>query len=136
VTMSGSSTPGGGWLVRITDRGQGVPEPQLRRLNELLAQPPLADAQVARHLGLFAVAHLAARHGIRVEIMQPPGGGTTVAARIPAALIMTAAADRLPSAPRFAAAPVQTRLASFQRGSRRARAVARTEREAKPAREG
>ena len=44
VTMSGSSTRGGGWLVRITDRGQGVPEAQLRQLNELLARPPLADA--------------------------------------------------------------------------------------------
>jgi signal transduction histidine kinase len=156
VSMSGSSTRGGGWLVRITDRGQGVPEAQLRQLNELLARPPLADAEVARHLGLFAVAHLAARHGIRVEIMQPPGGGTTVAVHIPAALITTAVPDPLSSAPRFAAGPVpvltpapsladagpglsasdaQTRLASFQRGSRRARAVARTEREAQPVRE-
>ena len=154
VSMSGISTPGGGWLVRITDRGQGVPAAQLRQLNELLAEPPLADAEVTRHLGLFAVAHLAARHGIRVEIMQPPGGGTTVAVHIPAALITTAArpepvlelglvaapdvASRAAvpflGAPLAAPAPAQTRLASFQRGSRRARAVARTEREANPTR--
>jgi Histidine kinase-, DNA gyrase B-, and HSP90-like ATPase len=91
VSMSGRTAPEGGWLVRIADRGQGLPEEQVRQLNELLTQPTLADASVARHMGLFAVAHLAARHGIRVQIMQPPGGGTTVEIHIPAVLISQAA---------------------------------------------
>jgi signal transduction histidine kinase len=132
VSMSGRTARGGGWLVSITDCGMGMPDEQLRQLNEQLAHPPLADAAVARHMGLFAVAHLAARHGIHVEIMQSPDGGTTAEVHIPAALItrdagsgdrtgpagespwagtgsaadsVAMAADPLFTAPRFAAGP-------------------------------
>jgi hypothetical protein len=38
-------------------------------------------------MGIFAVAHLAARHGIDVLLTQPPGGGTSVEVRLPAELI-------------------------------------------------
>jgi signal transduction histidine kinase len=128
VTMSGRTARGGGWLVSIADRGIGMPDEQLRQLNEQLAHPPLADAAVASRMGLFAVAHLAVRHGIVVEIMPSPGGGTTAEVHIPAALISrdagpggrtgaaaenpwagtnTAAdaADPLFTVPRFAAGP-------------------------------
>jgi signal transduction histidine kinase len=102
VSLSGRTALDGGWLVRITDRGEGLSDEELRHLNGLLAEPPLADAAVARHLGLFAVAHLAERHDIRVELGQPPGGGTTVEVHIPAALISpateTSAAIRFPPA--------------------------------------
>jgi signal transduction histidine kinase len=90
VSMSGRTARDGGWLVSIANRGIGMPEEQLRQLNEQLADPPLADAAVDGQMGLFAVAHLAARHGIRVAIMQPPGDGTTVEVYIPAALISRA----------------------------------------------
>jgi hypothetical protein len=83
-------------------------------------------------MGLFAVAYLAARHGIKVALGLPPGGGTTAEVRLPAALIsqdaepggwpgragevlragagrgadaVAAAADPWPSLPRFAAGP-------------------------------
>jgi len=91
VSMSGCTARDGGWLVNIADSGIGMPEEQLRQLKEQLANPPLADAAVGGHMGLFAVAHLAARHGIRVAIAQPPDGGTTVQVHIPAALISRAA---------------------------------------------
>jgi signal transduction histidine kinase len=91
VSMSGRTARDGGWLVSIADRGIGMPEERLWQLNEQLAHPPLADAAVDGHMGLFAVAHLAARHGIRVAIAQPPEGGTTVQVHIPAALISRAA---------------------------------------------
>src|SRR6266516_2208281 len=97
VSMSGRTARDGGWLVSIADRGIGMPEEQLWQLNEQLAHPPLADAAVDGHMGLFAVAHLAARHGVRVAIAQPPDGGTTVQVHIPAALISRA--------PRFAVGP-------------------------------
>ena len=90
VSMSGRTARDGGWLVSIADHGIGMPEEQLRQLNEQLANPPLAEAAVDEHMGLFAVAHLSARHGIRVAIMQPPGGGTTVEVHIPATLISRA----------------------------------------------
>ena len=38
-------------------------------------------------MGLFAVAHLAVRHGIKVTLSTPPGGGTTAEVCLPAALI-------------------------------------------------
>jgi signal transduction histidine kinase len=87
VTVSGRTARGGDWLISITDAGTGMPEEQLRQLNWQLAHPPLADAEVARRMGLFAVGHLAARHGINVVMRQPPGGGTTAEVHIPAALI-------------------------------------------------
>jgi hypothetical protein len=46
---------------------------------------------VARHMGLFAVALLAARHGITVTLSMPPDGGTTAEVYLPAALISPAA---------------------------------------------
>ena len=42
---------------------------------------------VARRMGLFAVALLAARHGITVTLSMPPDGGTTAEVYLPAALI-------------------------------------------------
>jgi signal transduction histidine kinase len=132
VTVSGHTARGGGSLISITDHGMGMPEEHLRQLNWQLAHPPLADVAVTRHMGLFAVAHLAARHDIKVALGLPPGGGTTAEVQLPAALIsqdpapggwpdqagealraraargpdaVAGVADPLPSAPRFAAGP-------------------------------
>ncbi len=74
-------------LINISDGGMGIPEEQLRLLNRQLARPSLADATVVRQMGLFAVAHLAVRHGIKVTLEPRPGGGTTAVVRLPAALI-------------------------------------------------
>jgi signal transduction histidine kinase len=106
VTVSGHTTRGGGSLINIADIGMGMPEEHLRQLNRLLAHPPVADAAVDRHMGLFTVAHLAARHGITVELGLPPGGGTTAEVHLPAALISR---DAEPAGPEFAAGPELTR---------------------------
>jgi signal transduction histidine kinase len=87
VAVSGHTVRGGGALISITDDGTGMPDKQLRQLNRQLAKPSLADVPAARHMGLFAVAHLAARHGIAVRMSTPPGGGTTAEVFLPAALI-------------------------------------------------
>ncbi len=87
VTMSGHTVRGDGSLISITDSGTGIPEEQLTQLNWQLAHPHLADLTAARHVGLFAVAQLAARHGIKVALRLSPGGGTTAEVRLPAALI-------------------------------------------------
>ena len=132
VIVSGHTVRGGDSLINITDGGMGMPEEHLRQLNWQLAHSPLADVAVARHMGLFAVAHLAARHGIKVALGLRPGGGTTAEVHLPAALIsqharpggwpgqtgevlqagaaggagaVAAAADPRSSAPRFAAGP-------------------------------
>jgi signal transduction histidine kinase len=87
VIVSGHAVYGGGSLITITDGGAGMSEEELRLLNRQLANPSLADMAVARHLGLFAVALLAARHGITVTLSTPPDGGTTAEVYLPAALI-------------------------------------------------
>ena len=87
VTVSGYRARGGGSLIKITDGGMGMPEEHLRQLNWQLGHPHPADVAVTRHMGLFAVAHLAARHGIKVALGQPPDGGTIAEVHLPAALI-------------------------------------------------
>jgi anti-sigma regulatory factor (Ser/Thr protein kinase) len=128
VTMSEHTARGGDLLINISDGGMGVPEEQLRQLNRQLARPSLADAAVVGQMGLFAVAHLALRHGIKVTLEPRPGGGTTAVVRLPLALISkgakpggwpghageflragarggVAAADPRRAAPRFTAGP-------------------------------
>ncbi len=87
VIMSGHTVRGGGSLIKITDCGTGMPEEQLTQLNWQLAHPDLADVTVSPQLGLFAVAQLAARHGIKVALGLSPGGGATAEIHLPAALI-------------------------------------------------
>ena len=87
VTMSGQAVRDGGARLTITDRGTGMPGEQLSQLNWRLAHPPAADVASSWRVGLFAVAHLAARHGISVVLSQPPDGGTTAEVHLPAALI-------------------------------------------------
>jgi hypothetical protein len=87
VAVSGHLVRGGGALISITDGGTGMPEEQLRQLNWQLANPSAADVAVAGHMGLFAVAHLAVRHGIRVRLSTPPDGGSTAEVLLPASLI-------------------------------------------------
>ena len=87
VTVSGHTPRGGGVVLGVTDCGTGIAEERLGQLNSELADPPLADAAVAGHMGLFAVGHLAARHGVRVTLEPVPGGGTVAEVRIPSALI-------------------------------------------------
>ena len=91
VIVSGHALVGGGSLVTITDGGTGMSEEELTLLNQQLASHSLADMAVARHMGLFAVALLAARHGITVTLSMPPDGGTTAEVHLPAALITLAA---------------------------------------------
>jgi signal transduction histidine kinase len=91
VLVSGHLVRGGGSLISIADSGEGMPEEQLRQVNWQLAHPPPADAAADRRMGLFAVAHLAARHGITVTLERPPAGGTTVEVHLPAALMSPAA---------------------------------------------
>jgi signal transduction histidine kinase len=87
VIVSGHAVYGGGSLVTITDGGTGMSEEELTLLNWQLANPSRADMAVDRHMGLFTIALLAARHGITVTLSTPPDGGTTAEVYLPDALI-------------------------------------------------
>jgi signal transduction histidine kinase len=87
VTVSGHSLRSGGVLINVIDSGMGMTEEQLAVLNWRLENPPAADVEVSRHMGLFAVAHLADRHGIRVRLRKATGAGLIAHVWLPEALI-------------------------------------------------
>jgi signal transduction histidine kinase len=68
VHISGHEIPSGGVLIEVSDSGVGVPEARLTEMNLRLDNPPVIDVSVSRHMGLFAVARLAERHGVRVRL--------------------------------------------------------------------
>jgi signal transduction histidine kinase len=68
VHISGQAIPSGGVLIEVSDSGVGIPETRLAEMNMRLDNPPVIDVSVSRHMGLFAVARLAERHGVRVRL--------------------------------------------------------------------
>jgi hypothetical protein len=68
VHVSGQELTSGGALIEVRDSGVGVSEARLAEMNWRLDNPPLIDVSVSRHMGLFAVSRLAARHGVRVRL--------------------------------------------------------------------
>ena len=85
ITLSAAELPGGGVQVDVADSGLGMSQDRLDEMNARLADPPVADALVSRHMGLFAVAHLAARHGALVRL-QLARKGTIAQVWLPAAI--------------------------------------------------
>jgi signal transduction histidine kinase len=73
----------GGVLIEISDSGVGIPEGRLGEINWRLDNPPVIDVSVSRHMGLFAVAHLAQRHGVRVRLQPRSPQGLTALVWLP-----------------------------------------------------
>jgi signal transduction histidine kinase len=82
---------GRGIVLEIEDQGLGLEPQQLEQLNAMLHQPPDFQAMALSdepRLGIFVVAQLAARQGIRVTLTPSPAyGGTRVVVLIPSSLI-------------------------------------------------
>ncbi|WP_336208244.1 sensor histidine kinase [Nonomuraea sp. LPB2021202275-12-8] len=89
VTMSGSRIDGGGVMLSITDSGIGMTQEELVQANERLTDAPAVDVSVSRRMGLFVVARLAHRHGIRVQLRPQGGGGLTAMVLVPESLLGT-----------------------------------------------
>ncbi len=93
---------GRGVVIEIEDQGLGI-EPGLRdELNDVLHHPPdfsmMALSEEPR-LGLFVVAQLAARHGIKVSLIDSPHyGGTRAVVLIPTAVLSAPEAETADSA--------------------------------------
>jgi signal transduction histidine kinase len=87
VHVTGNALPSGGVLINVIDGGLGLPADRLADLNERLDNPPAADVSVSRHMGLFVVSHLAARHGVRVRLRPGEKRGLTALVWIPERLI-------------------------------------------------
>jgi len=83
VKVSGHLLSSGGTLVDITDQGVGMGAEEMAHANWRLDNPPVVDVAVSRRMGLFVVARLAARHGIRVRLRPGPAGGLTALVWLP-----------------------------------------------------
>jgi signal transduction histidine kinase len=83
VTLSAYSLNSGGALVEITDQGVGINAEEMAHANWRLDNPPLVDVAVSRRMGLFVVARLAARHGIRIRLRPAPTKGLVAMVWLP-----------------------------------------------------
>jgi signal transduction histidine kinase len=128
VTVSGHSLRSGGVLINVVDSGMGMTEEQLAVVNWRLENPPAADVEVSRHMGLFAVAHLADRHGIRVRLRKATGVGLIAHVWLPEALIShdskPASWDRVRTERASAVIEAVTRAARFPQDPAAAAALA------------
>jgi signal transduction histidine kinase len=81
-------------MLSVTDRGIGMPPERMREINEQLSatEEPgdlrqgewFGKALTGRSMGLFVVARLARRHGIRVQLREnAQGGGVTAMVVVP-----------------------------------------------------
>jgi len=83
VNVAGHLLNGGGVLLDITDQGVGMGAGEMSYANWRLDTPPVVDVAVSRRMGLFVVARLAARHGIRVRLRPAQMGGLTALVWLP-----------------------------------------------------
>jgi signal transduction histidine kinase len=89
VTIAAHTLNTGGVLIEITDLGVGMGAEDLAHVNWRLDNPPTVDVAVSRRMGLFVVARLAARHGIRVRLRPGPSGGMVALVWLPDQVITT-----------------------------------------------
>ncbi len=83
VQVAAQELTSGGVLIEVSDSGVGVPEARLAEMNWRLDNPPVMDVSVSRHMGLFAVARLAERHGVRVRLRPRTSHGLTALIWLP-----------------------------------------------------
>jgi signal transduction histidine kinase len=83
VNVSGHLLNSGGVLLDITDQGVGMDADDMAHANWRLDNPPVVDVAVSRRMGLFVVARLAGRHGIRVRLRAASLGGLTALVWLP-----------------------------------------------------
>jgi signal transduction histidine kinase len=76
----------GGVLVEVRDDGVGVSPNRLADMNYRLDHPPVVDVSISRHMGLYAVSRLAARHGIRVKLRPGTPQGLSALVWLPGTL--------------------------------------------------
>ncbi len=86
VQVSGQVLPNG-YALEIEDRGLGMTQEAIDEANRRLVEPPDFDPTDSARLGLFVVAQLANRHGIRVSLRASAYAGVTAIVLIPGELV-------------------------------------------------
>ena len=91
VRVSAARGGDGGVVLRIADSGLGMNDTDRRIANMRLQAGGEVSPDNARHMGLFVVGRIAARHGIRVGLRGPAaneaGSGTTAEIYLPPAVL-------------------------------------------------
>ncbi|MCI0687874.1 MAG: ATP-binding protein, partial [Sporichthyaceae bacterium] len=93
VVRVGGSVVGNGFAIEIEDRGLGMGPDELAAANKQLNTPGEFKMSSTARLGLYVVARLAERHGIKVKLSGSAYGGTTAIVLLPGTLI----ADEAPT---------------------------------------
>jgi signal transduction histidine kinase len=118
VDVSSKLLTTGGALIEITDRGIGMAPKDMAYANWQLENAQAPDVNVPKWMGLFVVARLAARHGIRVRLQPAEFGGLTALVWLPDDILTRSA----PASPRLSEAATAG-LESATAGSRTETAV-------------
>ncbi|HEV2778365.1 MAG TPA: ATP-binding protein, partial [Actinophytocola sp.] len=104
---------GRGVVIEIEDQGLGIEPSHMDELNAMLQDPPdfgvMALSDEPR-IGMFVVARLAARHGIKISLRDGDYGGTRAVVLVPATRI--AEATRRPG-PEPVAQPIPSTMDSM-----------------------
>jgi hypothetical protein len=87
VRVTGQVVPNG-YAIEVEDRGLGMNLEAIEAANRRLADPPEFDPVHSARLGLFVVAQLASRHGVKVQLRPSPYGGVTAVALVPSELVV------------------------------------------------
>jgi signal transduction histidine kinase len=103
VQVTGWLLENGEAMLSIEDAGIGIPHDRLTELNHLLADPHPDESHATAGLGLYVVARLAGRHGIRVQLREQKQGGVTAVVVLPRTLIVRPAESVPPPQEAYAA---------------------------------
>ncbi|MZD10111.1 histidine kinase [Streptomyces sp. SID5785] len=103
VEVSGWLLENGEVMLSVQDEGIGMAEDRMRELNGRLSAFSAEQAHDPEDtdglgLGLYVVARLAARHGVRVRLREQKQGGVAAVAVLPTALFAAAPAASVPPA--------------------------------------
>ncbi|HEX9040517.1 MAG TPA: nitrate- and nitrite sensing domain-containing protein [Trebonia sp.] len=119
VSVTVTELRSGGVLIEVRDDGVGISEARLADMNWRLDHPPVLDVSISRHMGLYAVSRLAARHGIRVKLRPGTPQGLSALIWLPGGLarhdhtVSNGSHSRTPGS--FAVDPVAVRPATLTR---------------------
>ncbi|MFF7794048.1 nitrate- and nitrite sensing domain-containing protein [Streptomyces sp. NPDC007991] len=102
VEISGWLLENGEVMLSVQDEGIGMAEDRLERLNARLADfdpeaPYDQEGEDGLGLGLYVVARLAHRHGVRVQLREQKQGGVAAVVVLPRGLLAAAPAVAVPA---------------------------------------
>ncbi|GHD90181.1 histidine kinase [Streptomyces naganishii JCM 4654] len=102
VEVSGWLLENGEIMLSVQDEGIGMAGERMARLNGRLAEfdpdsPYDQEGEDGLGLGLYVVARLAHRHGVRVRLREQKQGGTAAVVVVPRTLLAAAPAEGVPA---------------------------------------